>query len=334
MCFTPLRFLERVCHGKKYDAVEITHPPLFILGHFRTGTTYLHNLLVQDPQFAFLSTFQVSAPQCFLIVSRTLRPLFHRRLPRTRLMDNMTMSLDLPQEEEIALARMSPHSVYHWWCFPRRMRFYFDRYALFDGLPEAGVEAWKRNYLALLKRATYQGGGRQLVLKNPANTSRIRLLLELFPEAKFVHIRRNPYTVYASTKHLYLKMLQAFALQRYEEREVEDIVLYIYERMMRRFFEERALIPDSNFVEVRFEDLETDALRQLRRIYGELGIEGSDEAEAALRNHIASQSSYKKNVFRLQPADIERIDRHWGFAVEKWGYAVPAELISGQHDVP
>lgn len=327
MC-SPLRLLERALYGRAFDAVEIDHPPLFIIGHVRTGTTHLHNLISHDPNFGFLSTIQAGAPNFSLTASRFLRPLFRWGLRDTRYMDNMSMSLDSPQEEEIALARVSPHSLYHWWCFPKRMRFYFDRYGLFDDLPDETLETWKRHYLELLKRTTYHAQGRRLVLKNPANTGRIRVLLDLFPYAQFVHIYRNPYVVYPSTKHLHRKMLEIFSFQDYDEDELEAFVLYSYERVMKRFFEDRALIPQGNIVDVRFEDLESDPLGQLRRIYTELGLPGFEKAEPVLRDYIDSQSSYRKNVFRLQPDEIDRIGRHWRFALDRWGYDVPPEITT------
>ena len=40
--------------------------PVFILGHWRSGTTLLHGLMAQDDQFAYPRIYQVSNPHSFL----------------------------------------------------------------------------------------------------------------------------------------------------------------------------------------------------------------------------------------------------------------------------
>src|SRR5665648_1005332 len=102
--------------------------------------------------------------------------------------------------------------------------------------------------------------GKRLILKNPANTARIKLLLELYPEAQFIHIYRNPYVVYMSTKHFYNKMVQAFTFQKISDADLEDHILWIYKRMMESYFEEKKLIPKGNLVEIKFENLESEPL--------------------------------------------------------------------------
>src|SRR4051794_3899053 len=51
--------------GSQIEAVEVL-PPVFILGHWRQGTTHLHNLLALDPQFAYPTLFQTLYPRSFL----------------------------------------------------------------------------------------------------------------------------------------------------------------------------------------------------------------------------------------------------------------------------
>jgi Sulfotransferase family len=56
---------ERRRFGRRIDATQL-QPPLFILGHYRSGTTHLHNLLALDPQFAAPTFFQALNPHTFL----------------------------------------------------------------------------------------------------------------------------------------------------------------------------------------------------------------------------------------------------------------------------
>jgi hypothetical protein len=140
----------------------------------------------------------------------------------------MEWSIDGPQEEEMAMGNMSPYSLYHLWSFPQNSREYFDRYALFKDVTPDMVENWKDNYLEVLKTATYNMSGRRPVIKNPANTGRIPILLSLFPHAKFIFLHRNPYEVFLSTRNLYKKTLPHSQLQEISDEEIDANILSFY----------------------------------------------------------------------------------------------------------
>src|SRR5260370_42206574 len=53
-----LHIVEEVAFSRRVNRVEVNPRPTFILGHWRSGTTLLHNLLSLDPQFAFLNLYQ------------------------------------------------------------------------------------------------------------------------------------------------------------------------------------------------------------------------------------------------------------------------------------
>jgi hypothetical protein len=99
-----------------------------------------------------------------------------------------------------------------------------------------------------------------------------------------------------------------------------DMILTVYEAMMRRFFQERSLIPQGHLVEVRFEDLERDPLGELARIYDRLALPGFDAAEPAFRDYVRSQQNYRKNRLNLSPEDRARVEQRWAFAFAELGY--------------
>src|SRR4051812_42954114 len=103
--------LERLRFGRRIDATEV-QPPLFILGHYRCGTTHLHNLLALDPQFAAPTFFQVLNPHTFLTTERVAAPLADRMVVRRRVQDEMAPGAGGPGEGEGApftKTRPSPH---------------------------------------------------------------------------------------------------------------------------------------------------------------------------------------------------------------------------------
>ena len=105
--------------------------------------------------------------------------------------------------------------------------------------------------MVLLKKLTYKYR-RPLILKSPPHTCRIRLLLKVFPNAKFVHIHRNPIDVFRSTRHMTEVMLRWHELQRFPRYEIDDWIIRRYRRMCDAFFEERSLIPQGCFHEAGY----------------------------------------------------------------------------------
>jgi len=323
----PLRLAERAYYGRKVRAVEMPQDPIFVIGHWRTGTTYLHNLLAQDPALGVVPTFQTLAPNSFLIGNKTLKPLIAFIMPRKRHTDNVPLAADSPQEEEFALCNLCPYSLYAGWYFPRQMRELFRKYVLFRDVPPEVLGEWKRVYTELLKKACYNAGGRRLVLKNPANTGRVPVLLDMFPNAKFVHIYRDPFVVYKSTQLLHKATLDMIALQDIDEAEIRDNVLMFFKEMVGGYFEDKERIPAGNLVDVRYEDLEKRPIDELERIYKTLGLPGFAETRGRAENYLEKLGTYKKNKFALSRQDIDRVKNHWQFALDAWGYGEPAEAV-------
>lgn len=327
---SPLRFYEQARYGRTVGSTPIHSSPIFIVGHWRTGTTYLHNLMCQDRNLGYVSTFQGLAPGFCLVGEKGIKPIvakWAQKTHPTRVIDNIPLLLDAPQEEEFAVANASPHSWLHVFTLPCEASDFFERYVLFRGLSAQALAGWTDTYLMVLRKATLRAGGKRLVLKNPANSGRIRALLELFPDAKFVHIYRNPYDVLLSTRWLYRTVLPRSQLQEVSRDQIEAYILRFYVQLMQTFLADRALIPAGNLVEVRFEDLEVAPLAQLRRVYEGLGLPGYAEADPAFRAYLASVADYQKNRYELTGDVVAKVNRHWKFAFDEWDYA-PLEALS------
>jgi len=82
--------IERGRFGRRIEAAHV-EAPLFILGHYRSGTTHLHNLLALDPQFAAPTFFQVLNPHTFLSTERWATPVVDRFVVRRRYQDEMAL---------------------------------------------------------------------------------------------------------------------------------------------------------------------------------------------------------------------------------------------------
>ena len=191
----------------------------------------------------------------------------------------------------------------------------------FRGVPEREVDEWKQALVLFLKKLTWKYR-KPLLLKSPPHTCRIKLLLGLFPEARFVHIHRNPFTVYQSTRHTLSRVLRITRLQGGSGYDAEGSVLRRYREMYDVFFEERGLIPEGRYCEVGFESLESDPIGTVRGVYEALSLPDFGGVEADLRAYMETISGYRKNSFpELAPALRGRIAVEWRRCFDEWGYA-------------
>jgi hypothetical protein len=296
-------------------------PPLFVIGHWRSGTTHLHNLLAADGRLAFPNNYQVFYPHTFLTTERLSSRLIEPFLPPRRPMDRMEWDMRSPQEDEFALAAATGLSPYLGWAFPRR-RDHYDRYLTFREVPAHEVARWQAALVLFLKKLTWKYR-RTLVLKSPPHTCRIKLLLETFPGARFVHIRRNPLDVFRSSRLMFRTVFDLHRVQRPRADDLDGWVLRQYRVMYDAFFEERGLIPVGQFHELAYEELEKNPVVQLRHTYEALSLPDFGIVEPALRRYLASIAHYKKNEFADLPAELRsRIATSWRRCFEEWGYPV------------
>ena len=319
----PLVALQNLLFRKRILAEDLSEKqPIFILGHWRSGTTHLHYLFHKDPQFGTLSNYQSFLFNIAMLSKSWLKFLLSPLMPETRPQDNVKVDTDLPAEEEQPLSVMSMRTGFHTWSFPSN-RSYFDKYNTFSGITPEEKMAWQQDYQFVLKNISYFNDGKRLVLKNPHNTSRVKELLELYPNAKFVFIHRNPYDVFVSTRHLMFRAVRAQFLEFVSHQEIEDMILYYFEKTMKKYIAEKNLIPKENLVEVSFDDMEKDSYGQIGNMYDKLDLPNFDQAKPFIEEYLNSVKNYKKNKFRnLRPDMQERINKEWKFAFEEWGYAI------------
>jgi len=316
---TPAIWWEKLVYNRLIKKTKIEKPPIFILGHWRSGTTYLHMLLTQDQQFGYASNLQTIFPLVFLGSRWFYAKLLEDSMPKQRRQDNFKLGIDQPGEEEFALANMSTESFYHGIPFPNRRRYYAN-YITFKDVPEDKVKKWKRTYKFFLKKMTYAYKGKQLVMKNPPNTGRVKELLEMFPDAKFVHIYRDPYSVLPSTVKMYERLLPPHYLQFPNIETADDIVIDIYEEMHKKYFKEKDLIPKENLIEIRYEDMLEDPFNTVKSVYDELSLANFSASEQKIKDYISKQKSYKTNTHNLSDEAIDKISERWDFAFKEFGY--------------
>ena len=230
--------------------------------------------------------------------------------------------MDLPQEEEFALANMMPYTYYNFWFFPKYMHEYCDRYLTFERITSEELRVFEEVFTKLIKISLWNTHGTQFLSKNPPHTGRVRELVKMFPDAKFIYLVRNPYTVFESTRSFFNNTIKPLKLEDISPEEMERNILDIYTKLYKRYQADKALIPKGNLVEVKFEDYETDAFGMTRQIYADLGLPGFKEAEEAIRAYTDKKKGYKKNAYKYDDRTVRLVEENWGYALKDWGYSM------------
>jgi omega-hydroxy-beta-dihydromenaquinone-9 sulfotransferase len=227
----------------------------------------------------------------------------------------------VPDEDEFAICVSGFTTPYLTGVFPRRAEHY-DQFLTFRNAAPQAVEVWKSSLRVFLKKLTLKHG-RPLILKSPTHTCRIKLLLDMFPEAKFIHIHRDPYTVFQSFVHTHETGLPFSRLQRSDQLDWSQRVIRQYKELYAAFFEERGLIGDGRFHEICFEALEKDPVGEMRKLYESLDLPDFAAVEPPLRTYLDAQAGYRKNTFcELAPDVRRRIASEWKRCFDEWGYPV------------
>jgi omega-hydroxy-beta-dihydromenaquinone-9 sulfotransferase len=309
---------EEVAYGRRIVNTRIEAPPLFVLGHWRSGTTHLHYLLSQDENFACPTAYQSMFPGHFILSQQVGGHIFNLIAPHYRLADNMTFAAHVPQEDEFALAALSTVSPY--------MRFLFpdtgdgDYSALDLGqLPKGALRKWEQAFLYFLKKLTYMTGKR-IVLKSPPHLGRVGTVLGLLPGSQFLHIVRDPYAVYASTKKLWQVILSYTHLQKVDAAELDEIILASHTELFSLFERQRQLIPSGSLHEVKLEDLEREPLNTLEQIYDSLGLMDFDLFRKRVIPYLESIKGYRKQDYTLDEASLRQVRKRWAGVFERYDY--------------
>ncbi len=324
---TPVSAFNSVCSawqnawcGRRIRRQVLAAPPLFVLGHWRSGTTLLHELLIRDPEHTYPSTYECFVPHHFLVTQKWFAPLTAWLLPKKRPMDNVVTGWERPQEDEFALCNLGMPTPYLCWAFPHNGPVHSEYLTLRD-VPKRARRRWQAT-LKFFVKSVAVNRNRRLILKSPPHTARVRSLLEVFPDAKFVHISRHPFTLFPSTIRLWKSLCDVQGLQpdlpEYDW--LEEEVFTNLEKMYAAYDEDRQLVPAGNLCEVKYEDLVADPRRVLQQVYSELDLGDFGRMEEELNRYLAETRDYKTNRYSLPP-DVEvKVRERWGKYFEVCGY--------------
>lgn len=310
---------ETFFNSSEIEKVELEQGPLFIVGHWRSGTTHLHNLISLDERFSSPTAYQASFPNHF-IYSQVANFIFNFIAPPKRPMDEVIFSAEAPHEDEFALAADSLVSPYLKVLFPITGPDTHTSVDPEDWSLEALV-AWKKSMSTFVRKMTLSEGGR-LLFKSPPHMGRIKLLANMYPDAQFIHIVRNPYDVFMSTKKLWRDSFAYVHLQTPSDELVQEITLDWYEKLFKLFERDKNLIDSRSIVEVRYEDLDCQPEQTVAHIYEKLELKNFDLMRDKLARYVQSLENYRKNSYELSVHERELVSARWKDNFVRYNYEI------------
>ena len=322
---TALGGIQQAVYGRRIRRTRVRRAPIFIIGHWRSGTTLLHELLSLDERHASPTTYACMAPNHFLVTEAFLTRWLSFLAPSCRPMDNMAAGFDRPQEDEFALCMLGEPSPYWTIAFPN-IPPQADDYLDLERLSPQALASWKRTFLRFLTELTCKDD-RRLILKSPTHSCRIKTLLELFPDARFVQIVRDPYVIYSSTIKLWKSLYADHSLQKPTLVGLQERVLADFVRLDQKIDEGKKLVHADRFYRVRYEDLVRDPVNSLRDLYRRLDLGQFDRLLPRLEEHLNTIADYRTNRYQLSDAERTLIDQRWGRIINKQGYG-PATSVA------
>ena len=321
-----LYWISEAKYRRVAESIKLDLPPIFVIGHWRTGTTLLHDLFSVDPNLAFPTTYECFFPHHFLLTEGHLDKVMKVLLPKKRPQDDVPVGFDRPQEEEFAMMMLGEGTPYFTHAWPR-FGPVDSEYLDFKGVPKKKMKQWADAYMWLYRRLYLKHGGKRLVMKTPANAARLKLLTRLFPDARYVYLARNPLDVFPSTVKLWRALYSVQGLHNPPQLDpwLDDYILDMFARLTEDYEEDRHLIPESHLVELRYEDIVKDPVATMRGLYRRLDIPGFDQAEMPMREFLGGRKEHRVSRYEL-PEELKRkiIDRLKPY-IDRFGYCAAVQ---------
>ena len=301
----------------EYQEQEVSQP-IFIVGNFRSGTTFLHRLLTKDIQSTSMKAWEI-----YLAPSITQRH-FYRYVMRLnyfignpighliniveRVLANYShihnIKLNEPEEDaQVLLHIWSSYDLLAFFPFPKLIQ----KYAYYDDQVSSDDKARDMSYYqSVLKRHVFASGGKRLISKNPTNSPKVRALHQKFPDAKFINIMRNPLQAIPSSVSLFSTHWKAYGNPKTDYALQDSIIehskhWYIYpNRYLKR-------LPSDQYILVKFKELIKDPKATVERIYKQFGMKVTPHFAQILQAETEKAKSYKsKHQYSLKAMGLSR----------------------------
>jgi len=280
--------------------VEIRRP-IFIVSLPRTGTTFLHGILAQDPRNRIPRSWEVMYPSPppdrmdsgrDPRIARVRREFgwFLRMAPEYQAAHPIGAEL---AQECMAMTDLSFESP----RFDRTHRLESYRDWL-DGRERLHAYELHR---ALLQHLSWRGAAGRWVLKNPPHSFWLDALWRVYPDARFIQTHRDPFTVVASFASHNTRLRRSFV--RPDDAAEGPVLARRWSMGMDRVmaFRARSDVPDERWIDIAYAELLADPMGQVQRIYERFGLELDRETGSDMAAFTREHPQYEHGVHDYDP---------------------------------
>lgn len=283
---------------------EQIEAPIFITGLPRSGTTFLHSLLAQDPGNRVPLSWQTIYPYPLAQDAR-----HDKRAQRVDRQFRMFEKLSPGVESLHPLAATTPQECTEITAHVfQSLRFdtthFVPSYQQWL-IGEGHLEAF-RFHKRFLQHLQHQIGKGQWVLKCPDHVFTLEAIKQIYPDARFVFVHRDPLSVLASVAKLTELLRAPFTrkLDRYQ----------IGQQVSERWIEGAGLIvsdteSQGHIYHVHYRALIGDPLRTVSDLYAHFGLPFSAEARLHIEEFIRStpRGGYGINQYDFGESGLDAV---------------------------
>jgi len=277
--------------------------PIFIIGLPRSGTTLLHSLLAQDPNFQIFQTYEATYP--------TMKP--ESALKKTRLRYKMVnwlipgacafhdLRADAPEECIVPLGATffsqsfpACANVPSYWAWARKQDW-------------TCAYSYHQNILKFFQYRHKHNGS--WLLKAPLHMFFIDTIMKVFPGAKFIWLHRDPTQAVPSYCSL-VGFLRSIVSDKVDPQLLGPQTCELLADAINSAMRVRSTLGQSQelFLDVQYEDLMKSPMECLSRVYKFLGRPLEERVQNVMKSYLANNKQYSNGqaVYTLDMFGLDR----------------------------
>lgn len=291
---TRLRLRRAWQQSRELVQSEPIHKPIFIVGMPRSGSTFLHELLAQDPNHRSPRAWEVMFP---LGTQPAGKSDEQRRIRKAQFCLWCFRKLAPRADEVYPMRAHTPHECVAIQSYTFLSEEFISTCRVHDyerflhNTDVTPAYRWEKRFLQHLQSGARP---RRWVLKSPDHVYGLAALFNTFPDASIIQTHRNPLQVLKSSADV-TWVLRGL----YGRRDSREVIRAREARVLadgtERFIQFRDNHPElaNRFVDVKYNDIVADPVGTVRRIYEHLDYRLSDEAAEKMRALALSRSRYR-----------------------------------------
>ncbi|MGB5682553.1 MAG: sulfotransferase [Polyangiales bacterium] len=282
-----LRIIDFAKRHPELDEIDIERP-VVITGFFRTGTTFLHNVLAADPNNRVARAWELSYPLGRLgdplgdVAWRRAQAKFTFGFNQAAIPDQGVAHHVTPDSyEECFFLLENDMAVLTFWVG-------FGAFEYANAMLDWDMTEPYESHKLQLKILNAQKSAKRWVLKCPWHIWNMDALMAVYPDAQIIFTHRDITKALAS--HCSLSAKMASKLKRsLDVKELGSFWLEYARIGLDRAMESREKIPESQLYDVRLKDMMASPMTVLEDIYSHFDLEFTEETAGLLEARIAEK---------------------------------------------